>query len=219
MSGHIRELILAFFLSFPSGRFYVSWNSFLCAYPHLYVCLCRAVEEQDKVFASPPPGVRKAIISTNVAETSVTIDGIRYFRVVSPSRSHLSVDIVPGGGLCRTVVDFWVCSVVFMFLPVFDVVRGCAEIRVSRILSLAFSLRLRFVIDSGKHKEMAWNPSTNVQSLQEFWVSRASADQRKGRAGRTGPGKCFRLYSKRCARPPKSVCVCCIQGGCSTALS
>jgi hypothetical protein len=60
------------------------------------------------------------------------------------------------------------------------------------------TVRRRFVVDSGKHKEMAWNPRTNVQSLQEFWVSRASADQRKGRAGRTGPGQCFRLYSKRC---------------------
>ena len=83
------------------------------------------------MFATTPPGMRKAIVSTNIAETSVTIDGIR------------------------------------------------------------------FVVDSGKHKEMAWNPKTGVQSLQEFWVSRASADQRKGRAGRTGPGTCFRLYSKR----------------------
>ena len=34
------------------------------------------------------------------------------------------------------------------------------------------------------------------RSLQEFWVSRASAEQRKGRAGRTGPGVCFRLYAR-----------------------
>lgn len=34
-------------------------------------------------------------------------------------------------------------------------------------------------------------------SLQEFWCSKASAQQRKGRAGRTGPGKCFRLYSEQ----------------------
>jgi HrpA-like RNA helicase len=31
--------------------------------------------------------------------------------------------------------------------------------------------------------------------LQEGWISRASAEQRKGRAGRTGPGKCFRMYA------------------------
>ena len=35
-----------------------------------------------------------------------------------------------------------------------------------------------------------------MQRLQEFWISRASAEQRKGRAGRTGPGVCFRLYSE-----------------------
>ena len=33
--------------------------------------------------------------------------------------------------------------------------------------------------------------------LKEFWISRASAEQRKGRAGRTGPGVCFRLYSEK----------------------
>lgn len=32
--------------------------------------------------------------------------------------------------------------------------------------------------------------------LQEFWISKASAEQRKGRAGRTGPGHCYRLYSQ-----------------------
>jgi HrpA-like RNA helicase len=35
-----------------------------------------------------------------------------------------------------------------------------------------------------------------MQRLQEFWISRASAEQRKGRAGRTGPGVCFRFYSE-----------------------
>lgn len=39
-------------------------------------------------------------------------------------------------------------------------------------------------------------PEHLYRSLQEFWVSRASAEQRKGRAGRTGPGLCFRLYAR-----------------------
>ncbi|NWY63238.1 DHX34 helicase, partial [Chionis minor] len=89
-----------------------------------------SVTEQDKVFDVPPPGVRKCILSTNIAETSVTIDGVR------------------------------------------------------------------FVLDSGKVKEMSYDPQGKLQRLQEFWISRASAEQRKGRAGRTGPGVCYRLYSE-----------------------
>lgn len=89
-----------------------------------------SVAEQDKVFDVAPPGVRKCILSTNIAETSVTIDGIR------------------------------------------------------------------FVVDSGKVKEMSYDPQAKLQRLQEFWISQASAEQRKGRAGRTGPGVCFRLYAE-----------------------
>ncbi|KAH0631464.1 hypothetical protein JD844_005796 [Phrynosoma platyrhinos] len=89
-----------------------------------------SVAEQDKVFDVPPPGVRKCIISTNIAETSVTIDGVR------------------------------------------------------------------FVVDSGKVKELSYDPKAKLQRLQEFWISRASAEQRKGRAGRTGPGVCYRLYAE-----------------------
>ncbi|XP_063433122.1 probable ATP-dependent RNA helicase DHX34 isoform X3 [Mytilus trossulus] len=87
-----------------------------------------SVDEQDKVFDISPEGVRKCIVSTNIAETSVTIDGVR------------------------------------------------------------------FIVDSGKVKEMSFDPKYKMQRLQEFWISRASAEQRKGRAGRTGPGVCYRLY-------------------------
>ncbi|KAM8952308.1 putative ATP-dependent RNA helicase DHX34 [Pelodytes ibericus] len=89
-----------------------------------------SIAEQDKVFDLAPPGVRKCIISTNIAETSVTIDGVR------------------------------------------------------------------FVLDSGKVKEMSFDPKAKMQRLQEFWISRASSEQRKGRAGRTGPGVCYRLYAE-----------------------
>ena len=78
------------------------------------------MEEQDRVFDSPPEGVRKLIVSTNIAETSVTIDGVR------------------------------------------------------------------FVIDSGLGKEMVFDAESGVRSLQTAWISKASAEQRKGRAGRTG---------------------------------
>ncbi|KAL4710992.1 hypothetical protein ACJJTC_017957, partial [Scirpophaga incertulas] len=90
-----------------------------------------SLTEQDKVFDYPPEGVRKCIVSTNIAETSVTIDGIR------------------------------------------------------------------FVVDSGKVKEMSYDSTSKMQRLKEFWISKASADQRKGRAGRTGPGVCFRIYSEQ----------------------
>lgn len=83
-----------------------------------------------KVFDFAPEGVRKCIVSTNIAETSITIDGIR------------------------------------------------------------------FVADSGKVKEMSYDPSCKMQRLKEFWISKASAEQRKGRAGRTGPGVCYRYRSQ-----------------------
>lgn len=89
-----------------------------------------SVADQDKVFDYPPEGIRKCIVSTNIAETSITIDGAR------------------------------------------------------------------FVVDSGKVKEMSYDPVCKMQRLKEFWISRASAEQRKGRAGRTGPGVCYRLYSE-----------------------
>lgn len=49
---------------------------------------------------------------------------------------------------------------------------------------------------TGKVKEMSFDPKTKMQRLQEFWISRASSEQRKGRAGRTGPGVCYRLYAE-----------------------
>ncbi|KAI9270835.1 P-loop containing nucleoside triphosphate hydrolase protein [Sporodiniella umbellata] len=90
-----------------------------------------SIEDQEKVFDITPEGVRKCIISSNIAETSITIDGIR------------------------------------------------------------------FIIDSGKVKEMNHDPASNMSRLSEFWISKASARQRAGRAGRTGPGECFRLYSQQ----------------------
>ncbi len=87
-------------------------------------------EEQDAVFPPAPPGKTKIVLATNIAETSITIDGI-------------------------TVV-----------------------------------------IDSGLAKTNFYNPRTYTSSLVEGPISRASANQRRGRAGRTQPGRCYRLYSK-----------------------
>ncbi|NXF55985.1 DHX34 helicase, partial [Oceanites oceanicus] len=117
-----------------------------------------SVAEQDKVFDVPPPGVRKCILSTNIAETSVTIDGVRF--VLDSGKNP------PGVPLC------WVGK-----LP-----PSCPA--------------LSFSFPPGKVKEMSYDPQGKLQRLQEFWISRASAEQRKGRAGRTGPGVCYRLYAE-----------------------
>ena len=86
---------------------------------------------QKDAFKPAPPGVLKIVLSTNIAETSVTIDNV-------------------------TVV-----------------------------------------IDAGRAKEKGYDPHLKLSSLKENWISQSSARQRKGRAGRTRPGVCFRLYSSR----------------------
>ncbi|PHH69506.1 hypothetical protein CDD80_6689 [Ophiocordyceps camponoti-rufipedis] len=89
-----------------------------------------STEQQMYVFDKPPEGTRKVIFSTNIAEASVTIDGIV------------------------------------------------------------------FVVDCGFVKLRAYNAETCIESLTTTAVSKASASQRAGRAGRTKPGKCFRLYTE-----------------------
>lgn len=54
-----------------------------------------------------------------------------------------------------------------------------------------------YVVDSGFAKQKVYNPRTRVDSLLVSAISRASANQRAGRAGRTQPGKCFRLYTEK----------------------
>ncbi|XP_053279032.1 ATP-dependent DNA/RNA helicase DHX36 [Pleuronectes platessa] len=84
---------------------------------------------QTQVFKRPPPGVRKIVIATNIAETSITIDDVVY------------------------------------------------------------------VIDGGKIKETNFDTNNNISTMTAEWVSLANAKQRKGRAGRVCPGKCYHLYN------------------------
>ena len=86
-------------------------------------------DQQMRVFETPPQGSRLIVLATNVAETSLTIPGIRY------------------------------------------------------------------VFDCGRSKEKKYDPTTGVQSFAVDWISKANASQRAGRAGRMGPGHCYRLYS------------------------
>lgn len=53
----------------------------------------------------------------------------------------------------------------------------------------------RYVFDCGRSKDRHYDKMTGVQSYDIGWISKASANQRSGRAGRTGPGHCYRLYS------------------------
>lgn len=54
---------------------------------------------------------------------------------------------------------------------------------------------IRYVFDCGRAKEKSYETTTGVQSFNIDWISKANAEQRRGRAGRTGPGHCYRLYS------------------------
>ncbi|CAN0181828.1 unnamed protein product, partial [Ectocarpus sp. 4 AP-2014] len=85
--------------------------------------------KQRQVFVRPPKGCRKIVLSTNIAETSITIDDVA------------------------------------------------------------------FVIDSGRAKESSYDPHLKLKTLVPQWVSKASARQRRGRAGRTKAGVCFHLFS------------------------
>ena len=87
-------------------------------------------EMQSRIFEPAPPGSRKCVIATNIAETSITIDGIYY------------------------------------------------------------------VIDPGFVKQNCYDPKLGMDSLQVVPISQAQARQRAGRAGRTGPGKCYRLFTE-----------------------
>ncbi|KAG7005984.1 pre-mRNA-splicing factor ATP-dependent RNA helicase prp16 [Physcia stellaris] len=85
---------------------------------------------QAKIFDKAAPGVRKVIVATNIAETSLTVDGIMY------------------------------------------------------------------VVDAGFSKLKVYNPRMGMDALQITPISQANASQRAGRAGRTGPGKAFHLYTE-----------------------
>ncbi|MFT7806120.1 putative ATP-dependent RNA helicase DHX57 [Arapaima gigas] len=115
-----------------SNRMFNNRNNKRCVVYPLHSSLSN--EEQQAVFNRPPEGVTKIIISTNIAETSVTIDDVVY------------------------------------------------------------------VVDSGKMKEKRYDASKSMESLEDSWVSRANALQRKGRAGRVASGVCFHLFTSHCFR-------------------
>ncbi|KAL0657662.1 hypothetical protein Bca4012_078247 [Brassica carinata] len=86
--------------------------------------------EQRLIFEEPASGVRKIVLATNIAETSITINDVA------------------------------------------------------------------FVIDCGKAKETSYDALNNTPCLLPSWISKVSAQQRRGRAGRVQPGQCYHLYPK-----------------------
>jgi Helicase associated domain (HA2)/Oligonucleotide/oligosaccharide-binding (OB)-fold len=63
------------------------------------------------------------------------------------------------------------------------------------ILLLLFFLSFRYVIDAGRVKRKIYDLAKGTSKFEVGWISQSSGDQRAGRAGRTGPGHCYRLYS------------------------
>lgn len=53
-----------------------------------------------------------------------------------------------------------------------------------------------YVIDGGKVKETHYDPVGELSRLSELWITRAAGRQRRGRAGRTQPGTCYKLYTR-----------------------
>jgi ATP-dependent RNA helicase DHX57 len=54
-----------------------------------------------------------------------------------------------------------------------------------------------YVIDAGRVKEIQYDPENGVSRLVDTWVTHAAARQRRGRAGRTQPGVCYKLYTRK----------------------
>ena len=54
---------------------------------------------------------------------------------------------------------------------------------------------ITYVVDTGREKSRVYDPASGVSKFEVKWISQASANQRSGRAGRTGPGHCYRLFS------------------------
>lgn len=76
-----------------------------------------------------------------------------------------------------------------------DVGHSMQQCSATLTLHLAFFDIFRYVVDSGRVKRRVYDLRTGVSRFEVGWTSQAGADQRAGRAGRTGPGHCYRLYS------------------------
>ena len=74
-------------------------------------------------------------------------------------------------------------------------VAGAAQVVATNIAETSITIEeVTHVVDAGRVKEMAYNTKKRMAQLTEVWCSQASARQRRGRAGRTCAGVCYKLY-------------------------
>jgi hypothetical protein len=123
---------------------------------------------QNRVFQPPPPGHRLIVVATNVAETSITIPGIRY--------------VVDSGRQKEKVISSAAAAAA-------DAAQAEAEAGGKR------SFEGTKVVPNDVVAAAGGAIGAGIAKYEVKWVSQAAAQQRQGRAGRTGPGHCYRLYS------------------------
>lgn len=121
-----------------------------------------------QVFQSPPPDCRLCVVATNVAETSITIPGIKY--------------VVDTGKVCRIWIN----------LPLDDLIWESNFFSKSSCLLLRVSFRNMVWKFLPQVKTKFYDSVTGVSTFRVTWISKASANQRMGRAGRVAPGHCYR---------------------------
>nr|KYP64481.1 putative ATP-dependent RNA helicase DHX37 [Cajanus cajan] len=95
-------------------------------------------------------------------------------------------------------------------LPLYAMLPAAAQLRVfeevkegERLVVVATNVAetsltipgIKYVVDTGREKVKNYDPSNGMETYEVQWISKASAAQRAGRSGRTGPGHCYRLYS------------------------
>lgn len=149
--------------------------------------------QQSAIFERPPEGTRKVAIATNIAETSITIDDVVY--VIDTGR-HKENQYRAETHM-QSLVSEWrhTCTI---WREGGDARALSLNIIPQPTLPVDYStLHPHIVVDWSKLlRHVQVTVASCLLPQQEGWVSRASARQRRGRAGRVQPGVCFRLYTR-----------------------
>lgn len=184
--------------------------------------------QQARVFRPPPAGHRLVVVATNVAETSLTIPGAEAVR--TPEVQGLAAGLsglrcggrVPGRhsrGICKQRLPAGHAQVprsqLLRATPASrsaDLVRAAAALLAGPLAALHAGqfadggpphrtpAGIRYVVDAGRSKQRLLETAAGLSRFEVRWVSKASAEQRAGRAGRTGPGHCYRCAGRRFER-------------------